>query len=365
MWWTRISARNAFALRRIAPSTTLPALLRQRGFPMIRALLQTTSLVFALSTGAAFANEARVLDGSPIAADPGSTYGAASVSFESMEMPDHGNGTIQFDFDGVGDVSPQVSAPMSKAWAGRSVFRTISPAAGVLAASCAAPRRTAMPPPHSTFRDSTPFRHGLLSGVQNGAGIYGGDATADQDLSVDYEALFGTLTYGLISAAGAATPCSPSAAKRPSIETPSSTGSGELHDTDTDFDVTAIELAAALPRALRCRRASIWCRRSLGASFSSIDMDANTLRNTGRFDHNVLRASRWSEDDVAVGRRPSPAASTGHSCRLFPCRSTPAGPSTAPRRATSRRTTSTPRPPRSDRRKPPATTPAVRLGSTW
>jgi hypothetical protein len=265
---------------------------------MIKALLQTTSLVFALSTGAAFANEARVLDGSPVAADPGSTYGTASVSFESMEMPDHGNGTIQFDLDGVGDVSPQVLGADVEGM-GWTLGLAHDLASGwriggfVRGAEADGDASTTFNIPNGT-----PFRHGLLTGVQNNSGNYGGNATADQDLSVDYEALFGTLTYGRDFGGWRGDALLSFGSEETEYRNTQLDSFAELHITDTDFDVNAIELAGRIATSFPLSPSfNLHVAGSLGASFKSVEMDAHTSR------FNITFSDLTVEDDdvAAVG----------------------------------------------------------------
>jgi hypothetical protein len=267
---------------------------------MTKGLLQTSSLALVLFTGCAFANEARVLDASPVAAEPGRTYASVAVTYQTMETPDHGNGTIQFDLDGVGDVSPQFLGADLEGWSWSvGMARDLASGwriGGFLRGVEADGDDSAA----YDIPDGTPFRHGLLDGTQNGSGNYGGTGSAEQTLSVDYEALFGTLTFGRDFGGGWRADAILALGNEETDyrNVQYDTTFDELHITNTRFNVDVIEISGrvatsfALSPSFRFDVAG-----ALGVAIRDIDMDADTVRDLGA---PVLSTISVSDEETAI-----------------------------------------------------------------
>lgn len=232
-------------------------------------------------------------------ANPGQTYATASVSYESMETPDHGNGVLQFDFDGVNDVSPQfLGADVEGMGWSIGLARDLSNGwriGGALRGAEADGDTSA----EYTVPNGTPYRFGLLDGTQVGSGGYGGPGTIQQTLSVDHEALFGSISFGRNFGgfrADAIAAFGNEETEYANVQ--DDITFDELHVTNTAFDVNAIELSGRVATSFPISASfSLALAGSLGASFKDVDMDANTIRDLGA---PVASSLSVSDEDTAA-----------------------------------------------------------------
>lgn len=268
---------------------------------MSNKLFLTASLIAAASAGSAFANEARVLDASPVAATQGQTYVTIGGSYDSVEAPAHGNGVIQFDFDAVNDVSPQFLQADIDGWNwSAGVARDVGNGwrLGMFV------RRTGLEGHASAtydIPDGTPFRYGFLDGFEDGSGTYGGTGTADQDLDVEYDATFFTGVVGRSFGAVRGDVLVSIGDEESRYENVQyDFVFDELHVTNTDFDVSSVEVAARLATSFPLGpNFSADLAGSVGGAFRDIDMAVDTLRDTGSPDTSSLFVS--DEDSALIG----------------------------------------------------------------
>lgn len=256
-------------------------------------------LAAVASAGSAFANEARVLDASPVAATQGQTYVTINGSYDMQEAPAHGNGVIQFDFDGVNDVSPQFLQADIDGWNwSAGVARDVGNGwrLGMFI------RRTGLEG-HAdtsyTVPDNTPFRHGRLDGTEDNSGSYGGPGTTEQSLDVEYDATFFTGVVGRsFGAVRGDVLVSIGDEESRYVNVQDDISFDELHVTNTSFDVDSVEVSARLATSFPLGpNFSADLAGSVGGAFRDVTMSVDTIRDLGA---PVLYSAIVSDEDSAL-----------------------------------------------------------------
>src|SRR4051812_22721032 len=149
---------------------------------MRKTVIAASACIF-LAPAVALADGVDTANAVPATQVDGTWFAGFGATYDSVDMPAHGNGVIQFNF-GSG-LQPMVAQADADGWGYGGTLGTdtvsgwrFAATGGWLNADGTNHRAFSIP-------NLTPFRHGRLNGTTVGSGTYGGTHAAVQDLSVD------------------------------------------------------------------------------------------------------------------------------------------------------------------------------------